>query len=95
MITFAVAMRRLRENPLKGLLPEEMRLLRSMFRERLRERLPEASRKRLREAAREGLREAPIIFLLKISLQAEHCLRWPCGAASGIRLFQRPSNQLS
>jgi hypothetical protein len=50
--------RRLQEDPPKGL-PEELRLLRRMFRERLREGLPEASRKRLREVAGEGLRVAP------------------------------------
>jgi hypothetical protein len=49
--------RRLREDPLKGL-PEELRLRRRMFRERLRKGLLEASRKRLREAPRERLREA-------------------------------------
>ena len=38
--------RHLREDPLKGL-AEELRLLRRMFRERLREELPESSRKRL------------------------------------------------
>jgi hypothetical protein len=45
---------RLREDPLKGL-PEELRLLRRIFRERLCEKLPEASSKRMREAARKGL----------------------------------------
>jgi hypothetical protein len=43
--------RRLREDPLKGL-PEELRLRRRMFRERLRKGLLKASRKRLREARR-------------------------------------------
>jgi hypothetical protein len=53
----------------------------------------EAVRGGAREARRKGL-GAVLTAISPKYFPSGHYFRWPCGAASGIQLFQRPSNQL-